>query len=133
MDSLKDFFKAFCLGAICYPGLEILWRRRSHWTMSLTGGLCAGLVVCLNKKLRKQKLLSKCALDALSITSVEFIAGLILNKKLQLNIWDYSRQPLNIMGQICPLYTLLWFLLCIPPVAYLEKQQISCSTAKEDF
>jgi uncharacterized membrane protein len=32
-------------------------------------------------------------------------------------VWDYSGLPLNLLGQICLLYTIIWFTLCIP--AYL--------------
>ena len=31
-----------------------------------------------------------------------------------MNVWDYSDRKFNLMGQICPLYSALWFLLCIP-------------------
>lgn len=39
------------------------------------------------------------------------MAGLILNVWLGLNMWDYSNMPGNILGQICPQFTLLWFFL----------------------
>ena len=32
----------------------------------------------------------------------------------RLGVWDYSRRKGNLLGQICPLYSALWFLLCIP-------------------
>ena len=33
---------------------------------------------------------------------------------------DYSGQIGNILGQVCPLYTAMWFLLCIP-LAFLTR------------
>lgn len=48
---------------------------------------------------------------ATGITMIEFISGLILNVWLGLNMWDYSNMPGNILGQICPQFTLLWFFL----------------------
>jgi hypothetical protein len=50
-------------------------------------------------------------LGALITLAVEFVSGLILNVWLGLNVWDYSHEPFNIMGQICPQYKVLWFLL----------------------
>jgi len=48
---------------------------------------------------------------ASGITVIEFISGLILNVWLGLNMWDYSNMPGNILGQICPQFTILWFFL----------------------
>lgn len=47
------------------------------------------------------------------VTCAEFIAGCILNLWLQLNIWDYSNLWGNVLGQICPQFILLWFILCL--------------------
>lgn len=47
------------------------------------------------------------------VTLVELLSGLILNVKLDLNIWDYSDLWGNFMGQICPQFSLLWFALCL--------------------
>ena len=47
------------------------------------------------------------------VTATEFLAGLILNIWLGLGIWDYSDLPGNVLGQICPRFTLLWWALCL--------------------
>lgn len=41
-------------------------------------------------------------------TLAELAAGLVLNVWPDLGIWDYSHLPLNLWGQICVPYTLLW-------------------------
>ena len=41
----------------------------------------------------------------------ELGAGLILNVWLKLDIWDYSRLPGNLWGQVCLKYALLWVVL----------------------
>ena len=51
------------------------------------------------------------------ITAVEFVSGCVLNLGLGWHVWDYSAQPLNLMGQICPLFCLFWLLLSVPAVA----------------
>jgi uncharacterized membrane protein len=48
---------------------------------------------------------------AAGITAIEFVAGIILNIILQLNVWDYSNMPFNILGQVCLPFSFLWFLL----------------------
>lgn len=104
----------FCIGAFGYTALEILWRGYSHWTMALTGGFCFVMIYFINTRLPASPLLLRALLCALSITAVEFFVGCIVNRALGWNVWDYSAQPYNLLGQICPLYSLLWFLLSIP-------------------
>ena len=45
--------------------------------------------------------------------------GVILNIWLKLDIWDYSREPFNLYGQICLFYALIWFLL-VPFNIYVD-------------
>ena len=54
------------------------------------------------------------------ITGIELVFGLVFNRVLQLGVWDYSAQWGNVLGQICPLFTFLWFLLCIPVFGMLS-------------
>ena len=42
------------------------------------------------------------------MTALEFIWGLVLNVWLGLGLWDYSEMWGNVMGQICPLFSLAW-------------------------
>jgi len=42
------------------------------------------------------------------MTVVEFIAGLIFIKGLHVKLWDYSKRKGNIMGIICPSFSLAW-------------------------
>jgi uncharacterized membrane protein len=30
-----------------------------------------------------------------------------------MDIWDYSDMPLNILGQICPIFSLLWVVIAL--------------------
>ena len=53
---------------------------------------------------------------AFIITAVEFVFGVIFNIWLGLNVWDYSDEPLNFLGQICPGFVLMWMALSLPAV-----------------
>ncbi len=46
---------------------------------------------------------------AVVITLLEFIFGIIFNLLLEMKVWDYSNVPMNIMGQICLPFSLIWF------------------------
>ena len=43
-----------------------------------------------------------------AVTLAELAAGLLLNVWLGLGIWDYSRMPGNLWGQVCPQFAALW-------------------------
>lgn len=40
-------------------------------------------------------------------TTVEYVAGLVL-QRLDLRFWDYSDEPFNLQGLICPRYAVAW-------------------------
>ncbi len=114
MKKARELFYIFTIGAVGYSLLEILWRKYTHWTMAITGGICFLLIYRINIKLKLKHMVSKCVLGALAITMVEFLVGWVVNVKLKWNVWDYSSRSFNLLGQVCALYSFLWFLLCIP-------------------
>ena len=50
-------------------------------------------------------------LMALSVTLIEYFAGLIFIKGMHVKLWDYSDEKFNIQGIICPKFTFFWYLL----------------------
>lgn len=103
----------FGLGAFIYGAIEVIVRGYTHWTMALTGGAVMALFMLINRS-RDVNILLRCLLGALVITSLEFAVGAVVNLGLGWYVWDYSEKPFNIMGQICPLFTLGWFALSLP-------------------
>ena len=108
MQKLKEQLTVFATGAAGYPVIELIWRQSTHWSMALAGGTCLLLLYNLYGKFTKLSLGMKCVLGSGVITAVEFVAGLLVNCWQDWNVWDYSNTPGNIMGQICPQFTLLW-------------------------
>ena len=100
------------LGAV-YVALEILFRGRSHPAMLIVGGLCGVLVGAINQRpgFYRAPVFVQAMIGALVVLAVEFVSGCILNLWLGLGIWDYSNLPGNVLGQICPVFGLLWFLI----------------------
>lgn len=60
------------------------------------------------------------AICAAAITATEFAAGAVLNLWLGLGIWDYSHLPGNLLGQICPQFSLLWLALSFLGIVLLD-------------
>lgn len=102
----------FVLGGFAYGMMEILFRGHTHWTMVITGGACVLTIYMLSGWLMSIPLIMAAATGALIVTTYEFFVGLIVNVRLGWQVWDYSALPGNIMGQICPVFTAAWFLLC---------------------
>ena len=42
------------------------------------------------------------------MTFIEFIAGLMFIKGFKIKLWDYSNRKGNVMGIICPSFSLIW-------------------------
>lgn len=111
---MKYFAKYLILlfiGGSAYYGIEVLARGFSHWTMFLVGGTCFILIGIINEITPKMPLIRQMFLSAIITTVIEFISGCILNLWLGWNIWDYSDEFGNILGQICAKHSIYWFLL----------------------
>ena len=108
---LKHFI-LFSIGGIAYLITELLWRGSSHWSMFILGGACFLIVGLINEKSRGNiPLLLQMLISAIIITALEFLTGYIVNIRMGLSVWDYYRMPYKIMGQVCLMYSILWFFL----------------------
>lgn len=95
---------AFLLGAAGYPALELLTRGRTHCSMALAGGASTLLIRRISRM--RLSLPVRALLCGAGITAIEYACGCVWNR--QHRVWDYRRMPLNIRGQVCLPYSLLW-------------------------
>ena len=101
---------ALCaLGGGVYVALEMLYRGRSHYSMFLAGGASLLLIGQLNRVTPRLPFFFRAAVGAGIITMVELAAGLLFNRDY--GVWDYRGQWGNWLGQICPLFSLIWIAL----------------------
>ena len=96
--------RAFWLGAIGYPLIELAYRRRTHPSMALAGGISTALLRRISQTDRP--LWQQALLGGLAITGIEYGIGKVVNRRYR--IWDYRHVPLNVQGQICLPFTLAW-------------------------
>ena len=108
MKYFKKYGLFFIIGAIGYAAIEIIWRGFTHWSMMIAGGLCFMLFSVVAERLKESNMLTKAAVCAIGVTAIEFIFGIIFNLWLKMDVWNYSDIPFNILGQICPIFTVLW-------------------------
>lgn len=125
---MKNTFKIliiWLLLGMTYYMIEGIWRIPkggvANICMLSVGGLCGVLVGVINqiKFFYKMKIVWQSLIGTILVTLVEFVFGYIINIKFKMHVWDYSNLPLNIKGQVCLLYSGLWFLL-MPACIWLE-------------
>lgn len=110
---LKYLF-LFIIGGVVYYSMEMLFRGYSHYSMVILGGICFIACGLLNELLSwDTSLLLQGLIGSGIITVLEFLTGVLVNMILHLNVWDYSNMPLNVLGQICLPFSLLWVIIAI--------------------
>lgn len=101
----------FIIGAV-YGIIERLFRGHTHWTMFILGGICFCLLYIISNYSRLT-LPEKWLIGTVTITALEFFVGGLLNLTLGWRVWTYAHYPMNIFGQVCLAFSLLWFAICI--------------------
>lgn len=105
------------IGGIIYGVLELICRGYTHWTMVILGGICFVAVGLLNEVIPwEMPLAVQMLCGCMIITALEFGCGCIVNIWLEWGVWDYSDEWGNLLGQICPLYSVLWYFVSLPAI-----------------
>lgn len=107
----KDIF-LFVVGGDIYVFLEICFRGCSHWSMFVLGGICFLGLGYINRFLPWETPLAfQMLIGMFMITVLEFITGMAVNVYLGWDVWDYSKEPANLLGQICLSASIGWYFL----------------------
>ncbi|HIV86891.1 MAG TPA: putative ABC transporter permease [Candidatus Pygmaiobacter gallistercoris] len=120
---MRRKIEIFLFGAVGYTSIEVVCRGRSHWSMALAGGVCLLTLFLVSRQMQGRSLLVQAAAGAAVVTGIELIVGIVVNLWLGWKVWDYTNQPLNLLGQICPQYSLYWFLLTLPAMYYFRQEE----------
>lgn len=108
---MKKYLFVFGLGFVVYPVIEIAYRGYTHFSMAVTGGVAVSALYAYHLHRPYASIIRKSMVGSLIITGIELIAGIIVNMILKLNVWDYSDCLLNLWGQICLPFSIMWFFL----------------------
>ena len=102
----------FVIGGLVYCGIELMWRERTHISSFIMGGTAILIVGGLNEGYDwDMPVWYQMLLSSLFITAMEYVVG--INFNADYHIWDYRELWLNVDGQICLGYSLLWGLLSL--------------------
>lgn len=111
-EKIIKYITLWNIGAFTYGIIEIIYRGNTHISMGIISGICFILIGNINKSYSFEIPVYKQMLyGAIIITCFEFATGVLVNIWLNLNVWDYSAVPLNICGQICFPFFIVWYLL----------------------
>ena len=114
MKKISELLFFGALGGCIYHTIEILFRGYSHWSMFLLGGCSMDFFLQQGKWIRwKDKMWKQLLRAMVFVISGEFFTGIIVNKWMNWNVWDYSEMPGNLWGQICVPFALLFSILCL--------------------
>lgn len=109
-----EYTTLFLVGGISYYFIEILYRGYSHFSMIIVGGLCFVLIGSINEFTKNEiPLILQMLLSVFIVDVVELISGIVINKVLLLNVWDYSNLKYNFLGQISLRSSIAWFFLSL--------------------
>lgn len=114
LNTTLKYLTLFLIGGITYYFIEIAYRGYSHFSMVIVGGLCFILIGSINELSNKEiPLLLQMLISVLLVDIVELISGIIVNRILLLNVWDYSQLKYNYLGQISLNSSIAWFFLSL--------------------
>ena len=115
--SFMKYLLLFTFSGYIYVCLELIFRGYSNITMMFASSICAIPMIILNNKFTYEiDFLLQLFFCAIFATLVEFIFGMLFNRDY--SIWDYRNMPLNLYGQICLPFSLLWMIIaaCVIPL-----------------
>lgn len=101
----------FLTGGVVYILIELLFRQRTDISMFFLGAVCFVGVGLIDEIFPQIPLIPECIIGGAIITIFELLVGLIFNKDY--SIWDYRNMPLNLDGQICVTFSVLWCLISL--------------------
>lgn len=104
----------FIIFGLMYFVIETVWKGHlTHWSMFILAGTIGLLIGGINEHIPwEMPIQYQCGIGMIIATLLEGISGIILNKWLGLQIWDYSNMPLNFFYQQCCLpFCCAWYAL----------------------
>lgn len=113
MKKISKYLLLLTIGGCLYYTFEILFRGFSHWSMFILGGICMVFCTVQGQIIRwKDPMWIQIIRCSIFVMAMEFSTGIILNKWCGLKIWDYSDLPLQLFGQICLPFGIIFSGLC---------------------
>lgn len=109
MKKVTEYVFLWTLGGSIYYFLECIFRGFSHWSMFILGGICLCFLWFQGSSVGwEDAMWIQVIRSTVFVVACEFITGIIVNKWMRWQVWDYSDQPYNVFGQICLPFAVLF-------------------------
>ena len=144
MKILLVMFFLFFIGSMIGWVIEVLFRRiftAKKWINPgfLTGpylplygfgvvGLFAISIIPIDTGIQWLNAVTIILIMGIVMTIIEYIAGLIFIKGMNIRLWDYSDRKGNIQGIICPLFSFFWLVVSALFYFFIDKPVIDAIT-----
>ena len=113
LKKLEEHLFLWTFGGTLYYSFEMIFRGFSHISMFILGGICMNFFAIQGRASRwKDPMWLQVLRCTVFVTASEFITGIVVNKWLKLEVWDYSDQPFQLFGQICLPFATIFSGLC---------------------
>lgn len=113
MKRVSEYMFLWTLGGVLYYSFEMIFRGFSHWSMFILGGICFLFFWTQGRLLGwSDPMWLQVVRCTIFVVACEFITGMIVNKWLNWEVWDYSDQPYQVFGQICLPFAVIFSGLC---------------------
>lgn len=127
---LSVLFLFFCVSAFCGWIIETVFRsvkgRRFINAGFLYGpfvpiyGFGALSAYCIDAFSESFPLTARLILFFLVPSVLEYLTSYLLERLLNLKLWDYSGKRLNLSGRVCFEYSLIWFVLILFDIRWIQ-------------
>ena len=127
MSTFLSLAYLFFIGSVCGWLLEVLYRNLTRQQEKMVNpGFCTGpylplygfglCILYLVAGLERRHIIEDPEWNhvfllfvmAISMTAIEYVAGIVCLKFFKVRLWDYSDLPGNIQGIICPKFSIIW-------------------------
>lgn len=113
MKKVCEYIFLWILGGTIYYSIELIFRGFSHWSMFVLGGICMLFFWIQGSSVRwEDPMWIQVIRCTIFVVACEFITGILVNKWMGWNVWDYSDQPYHLFGQICLPFATIFSGLC---------------------
>lgn len=113
LKKVSEYGFLWLLGGSLYYSFEMLFRGFSHWSMFVLGGFCMAFFAFQGQAMHwREPMWIQVIRCTIFVTSGEFITGMLVNKWFKLEVWDYSDQPFQVLGQVCLPFAIIFSGLC---------------------
>ncbi len=113
-NNIRSYILMFSTGTVIGAFFELFLTERAVIASAVTMGVFWVVIHRINHVVGEESIFTKALLAMFAITAFELIGGVIINRIMHLDMWNFSDRSMHVLGQICPSECVLRFITAIP-------------------